>query len=443
VANKLKHIALQTQAVASLSNMADPKSGEEETKYIRVEETRSKKKILKRTEIQLQDMEFKGELALEADSVYGSVIAIPQIARSMQWSRTTTALVFRSFLMLALNYLLQGSAIMYIGEESQIMDVLAGKMHLCDFAKDLEECPGGDKCMGPGGDQFTASSLYSFDIWSVRSYMRDTLKAALEGTKYDKLIPAIDTSFNPGEYGMENYWCRLLACFLFMMNEVQDLFKTMQLIMVLCTTPNKGQSWVRTIDSEETKEDPLKATRFVIAGIPIGWKIFYVIVVVIPKMFLLYNVCWMGLRFLMETAGIVDLVLGAMTMDFILQLDELLFSALGSVCTKHIMELLEPYVYDETDQEDFMDNERSGGSKGRWGAIKLTLPRRLLFTLLVLAIFIYRYYWVNCDVHEGMWVSKPMYLPTSAFYTFWNFLTGQVTSKEEPYWTMPTPNKEL
>merc|ERR1719210_226650 len=84
-----------------------------ETRYVRVEETRSKKKIVKRTEIELQDMEFKGELCLEADSVYGSVIAIPQIARSMEWNRTMIALTFRAFLMLSLNYLLQGSAIMY------------------------------------------------------------------------------------------------------------------------------------------------------------------------------------------------------------------------------------------------------------------------------------------------------------------------------------------
>jgi len=413
-----------------------------ETRYIRVEETRAKKQILKRTEIQLQDMEFKGALCLEADSVYGSVIAIPQIARSMGWNRTMIALTFRAFLMLSLNYLLQGSAIMYIGEESQIMDVLSGKMHLCDFAKELEECPEGPHCMGPGGDNFTASSLYAFDIWSVRSYMRDTLKAALTGTKHENLVSDVAATFSPGEFGMESYWCRLLACFLFMMNEVQDFFKTMQLIQVLCTTPNSGQSWVQTIDSEETKANPLKNTKFIIAGIPIAWKIFYFVVVVFPKMFLLYNVCWMGLLFLMETAGIVDLVLGAMTMDFILQLDELLFSALGSAATKHIMEELGSFIYDETDNEDFMDNERSGGSKGKWGAIKLTVPRRLLFTLFLLAVFVYRYYWMNCDKVDGMWVSKPIYLPLSSFYDFATFVKGYVKSEKDACWTMP-PSDEL
>jgi len=418
--------------------VAEPiKAAGDEEEYVRLEGLRSKYKIIKRTEIQLQDMEFKGELTLEADSVYGSVIAIPQIARSMHWNSAATALVFRNFMMLALNYFLQGSAIMYIGEESQIMDVLAGKMHLCDFAKDLEECPHGDHCMGPGGDKFTASSLYSFDIWSVRSYMRDTLKAALTGTKYDGLIPDVLTNFNAGEYGLENYWCRLLACFLFMMNEVQDLFKTMQLISLLWLVPNTGQSWIQIIDTEDTMADPVKHSKFVIAGIPIGWKIFYFLFVVVPKMFLLWSVCWMGMRFLMETAGIIDLVLGAMTMDFILQLDELLFDSLGSAATKHIMEELNGYVHDATTHEDHQENERSGGAMAKWGAIKLTVPRRLLFTLAILAIFVYRYYLLNCEVHQGMWVSQPMYLPKSAKYDFITFLKQHVTSESEPYWTMP------
>jgi len=421
------------------ANVAAPKPGGDEDPYIRLEKTRSKKKIIQRTEIQLQDMEFKGELTLEADSVYGSVIAIPQIARSMHWNSAATALVFRNLMMLALNYFLQGSAIMYIGEESQIMDVLAGKMHLCDFAKDLEECPHGDHCMGPGGDKFTASSLYSFDIWSVRSYMRDTVKAALSGTKYEKAIPDVLTNFNSGEYGLENYWCRILACFLFMMNEVQDLFKTMQLISLLWLVPNTGQSWIQIIDAEDTKADPVKHSKFVIAGIPIGWKIFYLIFVVIPKMFLLWSVCWMGMRFLMETAGIIDLVLGAMTMDFILQLDELLYESLGSAATKHIMEELNGYVYDETDNEDQLSNERSGGANAKWGVVKLTVPRRLLFTLFALAIFVYRYYSVNCDYRDGMWVSQPMYLPLSSEYDFITFMKQHVASASEPYWTMPEP----
>jgi len=268
-------------------------------------------------------------------------------------------------------------------------------------------------------------------------YMRDTVAAAVKGTKYEDMEKEIGAELAPGEYGMESYYCRVLACFLFMMNEVQDLFKTNQLMMVLLTTPNSRQSWVRSEDQPDTKADPLKGSEFRIAGIPVLWKLFYFLIVVIPKAFLLYSVCWMGLRFLMETAGIIDLVLGAMAMDFILQLDELLYSALGSAATKYLMDELQNYEYDETDKEDFLDNERSGGAKAKWGAIKLTLPRRLLFTLLIQVAFMARYYLVNCDRVDGMFVSKSMYLPLSSFYDFWTFVKQTVDSKPDPSWSMP------
>merc|ERR1712150_415009 len=286
---------------------------------------------------------------------------------------------------------------------------------------------------GPLGTKYEPDGLYSFDVWSLRIYMRDALKAAVKGTKYEKELTddSVDTIFAPGEYGMESYWCRFLACFLFMMNEVQDLFKTNQLIMVLLTTPNSAQSWVRSEDSPDTKADPLKGSEFRIAGIPILWKVFYFVFVVFPKSFLLYNVCWMGLRFLMETAGIIDLVLGVMTMDFILQLDELLYSALGSACTKYLMDELKNYEYDETDKEDFLENEQSGGAKAKWGAVKLTVPRRLLLTLFVMFIFEVRYYWKNCVRVDGMWVSQPIYLPLSSYYDFITFVTENVKSEEK------------
>jgi len=412
-------------------------------KYVRVEEMKEKRKILKRTEEKLQDMEFVGTYELEADSVYGAVIAIPQIARSMGCTPTMLALCWRSWMLLALNYLLQGAAIMFIAEESQIMDVLSGKMHLCDFAYDLEECPKGNHCTGPGGSKYTPDGLYSYDIWSVRIYMRDALKAAVTGTPLDTKAfkEQVDTSFDPGEYGMENYWCRVLACFIFMMAEVRDLFKTCELIAVLWHTPHHGESWVYK-EGANGDGDPLMSLKFRVAGMPIAWKILNFFILVVPKVFLLYNVCWMGLRFLMETAGIIDLVLGAMTMDFILTLDELIFDGLGSATTKHIMGELEGFAMETGDGDDIVVDTNTS-HKTKWGAIKLTLPRRLIFTLLVLFIFEVRYYWVNCDRVDNMYVSKPLYLPKSANFNFMNFLTGIVEKRKGAVWEMTENQTDL
>jgi len=424
----------ETESDLKSTPMGSPR---EEKRYIRVEETRIKRRIIKRSEIDLQDLEFKGEYTLEADSVYGAVIAIPQIARSAEWNRTMVALTFRVMTLLVLNYFLQGSAMMYIGEASQVMEVLAGKMHLCDFAYDLQNCPHDKHCTGPGGTLYQKDNLYSFDMWSTRSYMRDSLKAILKGSRLNDLAEDVDHKFVPGEYGMENYWCRLLACFIFMLNEMRDFFKTWELIMVLIKVPTLPESWIYIHETEEAMKDPLESTKFKIAGVPWGWKLIYFLIVVIPKSFLLYNVCWMGLRFLMETAGIQDLVLGAMTMDFILTLDEVIFHALGSKASKHIMLNLGSYEYDGTNMEDFLDNERSGGMKGKWGAVKLSMPTKLLFTLAVLVIFELRYYWENCEMVDGMFVSKPMHMPKSSYYDFMTFVKGQVESEPDAYWSMP------
>jgi len=411
---------------------------DDEPEYSDLYEHVDKVKIIKHTEIQLQDLEFKGEHTIEQDSVYGAVIAMPQIARCMDWNPTMTALAYRSVLMLFVNYLLQGSAIVFIGEESQVMDRLSGKMHLCDFGRMLEHCPDGNSCLGPGGEMYTASTLYSFDIWNVRKWMRDSLKMVIkDDPDLSSKKEDVESLFAPGEYGMENYWCRVLACFIFMMAEVRDLFKIAELIIVLVKTPTKAESWVYTADTEETLMTPLNNLKFKTAGMPLHWKIINFIIVIFPKCFLLYNVCWMGFFFLMSTAGIVDLVLGAMTMDFILTLDELIFAALASSSSKHIMKELEGYVYDETDQHDYIENELSGGKKGRWGAVKLLVPMRLIVTCFMMMGFMFRYYMNHCDWKDEGWVSKEMKAPNTTHYSFWNFVTGIVPTKEEPYWTMP------
>merc|ERR1719433_1394592 len=123
-----------------------------------------------------------------------------------------------------------------------------------------------------------------------------------------------------------------------------------------------------------------------------------------------------------------------MTMDFILTLDELIFAALGSATTKHIMGELEGFAMSDDGDDIVVDTNAS--HKTKWGAVKLTLPRRLIFTLVVLFIFEMRYYWMNCTRVDGMWVSKPLYLPRSSNFNFLMFLTGKVPGEDTPVWQM-------
>jgi hypothetical protein len=381
-------------------------------------------------EIQLQDMEFKGDLTFETDSVYGAVIAMPQIARCMGWNQTFLALCFRSFLLLGLNYVFQVSALIFISEESQVMDVLGGKMHLCDYGKQLDKCTNFKKhpgCVGPGGTVFQPPRLYSFDAWNVRKWARDQLVALFEGE--EEVIKNLQdvSKVDPGEYGMENSNCRLFACFLFTLAEVQAGLKICELIWILWSIPTKGDSWVFWRDDGDDL-DPLGALRFKTAGMTLGWKICNFVIVVLPKIFLLVQVYWMGFRFLMDTAGIIDLVLGAMAMDFILTFDELILESFEAEITKIIMERIEGFVVDQTDEADFEEDARSGGMKVKWGAILLATPRRLIIVIAVLVTFVQLYYMKHCvvDPETNSWVSIPTTLPSTTHYSLRNLITNWV-----------------
>jgi len=257
--------------------------------------------------------------------------------------------------------------------------------------------------------------------------MHDILAASLNGTQYEHLVDQVHENFDPGEFGMENYYCRFLASLIFMTAEIKEFCKTAELIVVLWKTPSRSESWVYRVHCEH--KDPTKSLRFITAGIPRMWKVFYFVFLVLPKSVLLYNVCWMGLRFLMETAGIFKVLMSAAAMDFILNIDELLFDYLGSVTSKRIMSQLKGFP---------IPGDSRKNNIGLFQAAKLALPSQLIMTLLGLLVFEARYYLLNCEFTDGMWVSKPMYLPKSAYYTFVHFITGKIEFEGDPIWQMPS-----
>eukprot|EP00439_Symbiodinium_sp_Y106_P074806 s169_g14.t1 len=80
----------------------------------------------------------------------------------------------------------------------------AGQMHLCDFGASVKACPDASNCVGPSGTVYTPARLYSFPIWSTRVFVRDSMKAV-----FPEYAEKIDEQVDPGEYGLENYTCRL------------------------------------------------------------------------------------------------------------------------------------------------------------------------------------------------------------------------------------------
>merc|ERR1719476_1321373 len=104
-----------------------------------------------------------------------------------------------------------------IGTEQLMMYPFAGQMHLCDFGADIPRCPDAQNCEGPGGTKLSYPRLYSYDIWSTRSFLRDTLVSLFP--EKSNLIKSVA---DPGEYGMENYYIRLACIFIFVLHVADD-----------------------------------------------------------------------------------------------------------------------------------------------------------------------------------------------------------------------------
>lgn len=327
-------------------------------------------------------------------------------------------------------------------------------MHLCDFGADIDSCPEGRNCQGPGGTTFTFPRLYSFDQWIMRSWVRDTLRGSFPEKREE-----IDRLADPGEYGLESYSCRLICCFIFMMSVVDDLRGTLGMVVLVFASPTRPDMWIKYeepdwADKKYVKKvhgwSELDFVRFRVAGMPLHWKIINLVFVLIPKLFIWYTLCSTGFHFLMETSGIVDLIMNSVAMKFILDLDGMILDHLATEATKHVMAKIEPMtlfdtqeVEEETEEnaiERYRDHELTSLQK-MW---PLLLPKRLITIIALMAVYVTKYYWANCIVgKDGSIFSKDLYAPKDSVLRNpltlvfdWLFETSR-TDDDGLIWSMP------
>lgn len=402
----------------------------------------------------LLKMESTGSCGLERSSVYGAAVALPQIARSTGYSRTMTSFAVRAYLFLAINIVMQLFLLSMIGEEAHVMTAFAGQMHLCDFGNAIERCPDAPNCRGPGGTIFSFPRLYDFHSWATRTFVRDSLKAVFPDRQEE-----IHSIADPGEYGMENYYCRLLCCFIFMMAVMEDFRSTINMVFLLANIPTAPEKWIRYEkpgwgDKDHAKSvhawRELDLVKFGVAGMPFWWKIVNLLFVCIPKLSIWLVLAISGNYFLMETAGIVDVVMNSVALTFILNIDEMIFATFTTVAVKHMMARMEDYELfnveaeeNETEDEALHRFCREEFGSRSWGTFFRRLnPKRLLYVLAAMAVFNIQYYLANCDRQpDGSWLSKPLYMPANVSFNpvAWLFPYKALGWHEasEPSWTMP------
>mmetsp|Transcript_27141 Transcript_27141/g.56313 ORF Transcript_27141/g.56313 Transcript_27141/m.56313 type:complete len:458 (+) Transcript_27141:70-1443(+) len=399
----------------------------------------------------LMKIENIGYCEVEKTSVYGAAIAIPQIARSVGWSATMTGLAIRAYIFLLFNYLIQGFLISVMNEEAHIMNPFKGEMHLCDFGASISNCPSSANCRGPGGTNYTFPRLYGFSTWSTRIFVRDALKALFPERSSD-----IETAADPGEYGLEDYYCRLVCCLIFMMEVVGDLQRSIGLATLLNKLPSREDTWIRYEvpdwgEKEHAKRihgwTELDLVKFQVAGMPRFWKVVNALVILFPKIYIWSMLVVTGFHFLMETAGIMELVINCMALSFVLGVDEMVFERLATLAAKHMMEKLEDYALfntreeeQETDAEVMERFQKEEMQRPFLKMLSLVLPRRLLVILIMMVFFVLKYYYSNCrHLDDGSWVSQDIFMPERVSYNplsfIYSFLLDQSTV---PIWSMPS-----
>lgn len=389
----------------------------------------------------------RGYVGIEQGSVYGLALLLPQLARSLGYPRFLTALMVRSFVFLVVCIFLHASLLMYLAKEVEIMGGLAGTPHLCDFGTNVDNCQfGGHGCMGPGGSEMRSPArLYNFGQWSERNFFRDSLLAAVP-EKADRIKKLVD----PGEFGAESHYCRLVCCFVLFMIMAGELALCFEMIELLWRTPTEAEPWIELLelDDQDTIDHWLDHIKVKVAGMPAHWKVFNVCFLFCPKLCLWYVTAVSGVTFLMETDSIDSVIINSVALIFLLNIDNLIVESLASVQARHLVENCEPLPGYEDEQTQPMtasdilhqhiENQRLAFHLG--DLLWRIFPGRALWIFILTFFFVYHYYTTFCERIDGAWVSKTVYTPTTLDYNLLNRFFAwafPIEFEHEPAWTMP------
>ncbi|CAK9046713.1 unnamed protein product [Durusdinium trenchii] len=388
-----------------------------------------------------------GKVGIEPNSVYGAAVLMPQLARTAHWHRSFIPHVWNSFFYLFVCMFVHATMLIYVSKELHVMNLFAGQPYLCDFGADLPACTldeQSERCVGPFGTPVTAPRLYSWSQWASRSFVRDSM-AAIFPEQEEEIRKVAD----PGEYGVESYYCRLLCCFVFVISITQELDNIIKMMRLLYNIPNEDQPWFilgeeDEDDSDENMEKWLNEVEMKVAGMSRSWKMLNVFMVLIPKSLLWIMTASTGINFLMETGGIDDIIVNSVALGFLLQLDEIITDAMLSDEVNHLLDECKEFpLYQEGDLHTHGDQETlsklQAWAPGHLQLLWEMIPKVMVFCSTLLYCLVMRYYTLHCVQVDGKWVSKDMHLPSSLSFSLANALSLRwfpVDAAEKPYWSM-------
>lgn len=396
----------------------------------------------------------KGYCGVESDSVYGAALALPQLARTAEWSLAYTGLAIRSYVYLVANILLQGFLLYMIRKAQSVLQKFEGQMNLCDFGARLVNCPGDANCIGPSGTEYTPARLYNWQMWSTRMFATDAFRSI-----FPDRIDDINQNMDPGEYGVESYYLRIISCGIFVLGLWPEIRSALDVAFLLYYVPTKAQPWMSyDVPNWHHNKEHMKSVHswseldlvtFKVAGMPASWKLVNVFTVLLPKLWLWLLTVDIGMVFLMETSQIPDMIINAVALAFILSIDEILVSALFPSSATYMLENMESFplfdqsiLEDDTDidayNKNLMDQQFSLLSPKLWQSF---ISGRVVGIVCVTMFFMAKHYTQHC-VHlpDGSWVAEDLFLPLRDQLSLWSFLLGpfpylaDIETENSPTW---------
>jgi hypothetical protein len=129
-----------------------------------------------------------------------------------------------------------------------------------------------------------------------------------------------------------------ICVFVFAVCIFKDIRQTVEMAILLSMLPTRSGGWV-TFPSDDV--DSLEM-QFRVGCMPLKWKILNLVTLCLPKLVIAVSLALWGTIFLKNSMERSETVLDAVALIFILELDELLFSALCGADLLELMDNLQP-----------------------------------------------------------------------------------------------------
>jgi hypothetical protein len=306
---------------------------------------------------------------------------------------------------------------------------------------------------------------------------------------------------DPGEFGLESYYCRLICVVIFMIAGISEIIACVDMARLLWWVPTFNEPWVehrREVevplvvqfegmltdrsalstdrsdrswidvltdpfstgqdedDQKYTSEECLDHVRVKVAGMSSSWKLINVSLILIPKCCLVFLTASEGIVFMMETAGIENAIINSLALFFLMEIDNIIMGALMSNSANKLLDMCEglPIATEEQKEARFRSaadtfEEFTAAKhvidfwKGMAYEVVCVQLWKFFTVFLIVAWFVSVYYFNYCNYVNGQFVSKDEFMPITMDYNFFNALFGDwypIEQEPIPYWTMPEPS---